>query len=83
MKVFPKGVKEPLLLTHVTGIGGKYGISCRQTEIEMLPLESPRKVTFFIIREKHSDMEFNVGYLTALSKNEAIFINSNTLKTRL
>ena len=72
MNVFPKGVKEPLILFHVTGIGGEYGLSCRQKESEMISLDSPRKVAFFIIREKHSDLESQVGYLTALSKTEAL-----------
>ena len=72
LNVFPKGVKEPLILTHITGIGGKYGFSCRQKESEMMPLESPKKVAFFMIREKHSDLECKEGYLTALSKTEAL-----------
>ena len=71
-KVFPKGVKEPLLLTHVVGIGGKYGLSCRQSESALVPLENPRMVKFFLIRDKHSDLEPRVGTLTALSKTEAI-----------
>lgn len=71
-KVFPKGVKEPLLLTHVTGIGGKYQLSCKLKESEMLALENPRKVEFFVIRDKHSTLESETGYLVALSKTEAL-----------
>ena len=72
LNVFPKGVKEPLVLTHVIGIGGKYGLSCRQKESELIELENPRKVKFFMIKEKHSDLEFHMGYLIALSKTEAL-----------
>ena len=72
LKVFPKGVKEPLTLSHVKGIGGKYGLTCGQKKSEMVTLETPRKVEFFVIREKHSDLECSVGYLTAVSKTEAL-----------
>ena len=72
LNVFPKGVKESLILTHITGIGGKYGLSCRQKESEMMPLETPKKVVFFMIREKHSDLEGKEGYLAAVSKTEAL-----------
>ena len=71
-EVFPKGVKEPIVLTHVTGIGGKYGVSCRQKEGELTPLENPRKVEFFIIREKHRELESQIGHLVAVSKTEAL-----------
>lgn len=70
--VFPKGVKEPLLLAHVTGIGGAYGLSCKRQEETPIPLEQPREVSFFLIRDKHSDLEPSIGYLTALSKAGAI-----------
>lgn len=75
--VFPKGVKAPLVLTNVMGIGGKYGLSCMaQDNEELLPLASPYKVEFFIIKEKHSDLESNQGVLTALSRREAILETS-------
>jgi adenylate cyclase len=70
--VFPKGVKEPLVLSHVTGIGGEYGLSCRRQEEVPVPLAMPREVSFFIIRDKHSDLEPNIGHLTALSRTGAV-----------
>ena len=80
LDVFPKGVKEPLTLSHVIGIGGKYGLTCGQKKSEMITLETPKKVEFFIIREKHSDLERSVGYLTALSKTEALMETEVELK---
>ena len=73
---FPKGVKEPLLLAQITGIGGEYGLSCRLREEIPVPLEMPRKVSFFVIRDKHSDLEPNIGYLTALSRTGAVMETS-------
>lgn len=70
--VFPKGVKEPLVLAHVTGIGGEYGLSCRKQEEAPVPLETPKEVSFLIIRDKHCDLTPNIGYLTALSPTGAV-----------
>lgn len=70
--VFPKGVTEPLTLSHVTGIGGAYGVSCKRREDEPLPLEKPQEVGFFVIRDKHSDIEPSRGRITALSASGAV-----------
>ena len=70
--VLPKGVKEPLLLTHVVGIGGIYNLSCKQKESSLELLAIPKEVEFFQIRDKHSDLEPSIGHLIALSKTEAI-----------
>ncbi len=71
--VFPKGIKAPLVLTNVMGIGGKYGLSCQaRNNEELRPLNSPRKVEFYIIKGKHSDLEANRGMITALSPREAV-----------
>lgn len=79
--VFPKGVKAPLVLTSVMGIGGKYGLSCDNMERhELTRLDSPCKVEFFIIKGKHSDMESNRGILTALSEKEAIMETSAAIE---
>lgn len=79
--VFPKGVKAPLVLTNVVGIGGKYGLSCEaQYNEELRQLKTPHKVEFFIIKEKHSDLVSNRGILTALSPREAILETSAAIE---
>lgn len=70
--VFPKGVNEPLTLTHVTGIGGNYGLSYKRKDEELLPLKTPIALSFFIIREKHNDLEPRTGQLVALSRTGAV-----------
>ena len=70
--VFPKGVKEPLVLSHITGIGGTYALSCRQQHELPEPLETPRDVLFLVIRDKHNDLTPSPGRLIALSKTSAI-----------
>ncbi|MBQ3497013.1 MAG: PAS domain-containing protein [Oscillospiraceae bacterium] len=70
--VFPKGVREPLVLSHVTGIGGAYALSCKQHHELPQPLETPRDVSFLVIRDKHNDLTPSAGRLTALSKTGAV-----------
>ncbi|MBQ2829845.1 MAG: PAS domain-containing protein [Oscillospiraceae bacterium] len=70
--VFPKGVREPLVLSHITGIGGEYTLSCKQYIESPEPLEIPRDVLFLVIRDKHNDLNPSAGRLTALSKAGAI-----------
>lgn len=79
--VFPKGVKEPLLLAHVTGIGGKYDLSCRRQEDPPIPLEAHREVAFYVIRDKHNALEPSVGKLTAVSKTEALLQTEEPLSS--
>ena len=79
--VFPKGIEAPLVLTNVMGIGGKYGLSCQPQDDEtLMPLATPYKVDFYIIKGKHSDLEANRGIITALSPREAILETSAAIE---
>ena len=71
-EVFPKGVKTPLTLSQVTGIGGDYGVSCKQREEVPEPLERPVPVLFAAIHEKHVDAEPSEGRFTAMSRTGAV-----------
>ena len=71
-EVFPKGVKGALKLSHVTGIGGSYGVSCARQEDRPVALAAPQEIAFFVIRDKHSDLEPSRGRLTALSRTGAV-----------
>ena len=71
-EVFPKGVKTPLTLAQVTGIGGAYGVSCRQREEMPEPLACPAPVSFVAIHEKHVDAEPSAGQFTAMSRSGAV-----------
>lgn len=71
-EVFPKGVKAPLTLAQVTGIGGAYGVSCKQRMKMPEPLERPAPVFFVTIHEKHVDAEPSAGCFTAMSHTGAV-----------
>ncbi|MCI6720424.1 MAG: PAS domain-containing protein [Clostridiales bacterium] len=71
-EVFPKGVKEPLRLSHVTGIGGRYNLSCKQCGEDPQPLAAPCAVEFYIIRDKHCTLLPSTGRLTALCRTGAV-----------
>ena len=70
--MFPKGVKAPLTLAQVTGIGGAYGVSCKQRMKMPEPLERPAPVFFVTIHEKHVDAEPSAGCFTAMSHTGAV-----------
>ena len=65
-------MKEPLVLAHVTGIGGEYRLSCKVQEEKPKPLAMPREVSFYTIKEKHSDLEARCGKIVALAKTGAV-----------
>ena len=79
-EVFPKGVKTPLTLAQVTGIGGAYGVSCRQREEMPEPLACPAPVSFVAIHEKHVDAEPSAGQFTAMSRTGAVLETEEPLE---
>lgn len=78
--VFPKGVKNPIILSHVTAIGGKYNASCRQREEAPEELPVPVDVDFFVIRDKHSDLTSNPGRITGLCRTCAVMETDTKLE---
>lgn len=72
LEIFPKGVKTPLKISQVTGIGGKYQVSCAQAEICPKELEQPILVSFVKIHEKHCDTEASTGKFTAICRTGGI-----------
>lgn len=80
MEVMPKGVKNPIILSQITGIGGEYQLSYEQKEEELVYLEKPQEVTFSLVKDKHNDMKVNSGRITASSKSEAILVTDEELK---
>ncbi|MEF2837439.1 MAG: adenylate/guanylate cyclase domain-containing protein [Oscillospiraceae bacterium] len=72
LKVFPKGVKGGLTISHITGIGKPYHLSCAgdsQAE-EMLPVRIP--VEFKRISEKHCSETVFEGTITAINGKNVV-----------
>lgn len=70
--VLPKGVDQPMVLSHVVGIGAPYGLSCLSGGEAPKPLAAPLRADFLCIREKHVDELPNKGFFTALCETGAI-----------
>ena len=70
--VRPKGVKAPLVLSHITGIGGNYGVNYNWLEERPVPLKTPVPVSFVAIHEKHMDELPSAGRFTALGRSGGV-----------
>jgi hypothetical protein len=72
LEVYPKGVKGALILSHITGIGKPYSLSCNvpSEDTDMLDVNLP--VTFKRIADKHCSETVFDGILTAISEKNAI-----------
>ena len=71
-EVMPKGVHKPITLSEVVGVGAPYSVSCGQATEPPVPLKTPVEVTFFPIREKHTEKQGETGSFVALSRDEAV-----------
>lgn len=79
-EVFPKGVKEGLVLSQVTGIGAPYHFSYAEEEDVFQPLKQPRDVEYVLIQGKHVEKQATLGRLVAFSDNGAVMETEHPLK---
>lgn len=70
--VFPKGVKEALVISSVRGIKGAYGLSLSREEESLTTLKKPIEVEFCVIHGKHGDAKRLQGKITAFSETSAV-----------
>ena len=72
LEVYPKGVKGALTISHITGIGKPYGLSCAadSEKEKMVPVNIP--VGFKRISDKHCSETVSEGILTAISSKNAV-----------
>ena len=72
LEVYPKGVKGALTISHITGIGKPYDLSCAaDAEKEtMLPVKIP--VGFKRISDKHCSETVFEGFVTAINSKNAV-----------
>lgn len=72
LEVFPKGVKGGLTLSHITGIGQPYSLSCgdQSRQENLRPVHIP--VEFKRIADKHCSETVFAGTLTAISEKNAL-----------
>ena len=71
-KASPKGVKEPITITCVRGIGKPYDIYIPKKTVEMVPLERPEPVIFYSLEGKQVDDRMRKGSLLSVSETGAV-----------
>lgn len=70
-QVQPKGVKEPITIYEVGGIGGEYDLLLSQAEEELKPLASAIDIEYMVLDGKHIDDRILSGKIVKLSAKEA------------
>ena len=81
MEVMPKGVKEPLTLSSVVGIGAPYNVSCETATEAPKALKTPVTVTFSSIKDKHMSQRAETAIVVAVSHDGAIIKTDAELRT--
>lgn len=72
MDVMPKGVKEPITIYEVGGVGGDFNIFLPQKkELELLDLTEPLTIQFTVLAGKHASEDFYSGSVTRLIEQAA------------
>lgn len=72
MEVMPKGVKKPLHIYEISGIGGDYNLYLPpKTPPALFELQSPLPVKFSILEGKHASMELHDGSISKLGSKFA------------
>ncbi|NEQ39034.1 MAG: adenylate/guanylate cyclase domain-containing protein [Okeania sp. SIO3I5] len=70
-EVMPKGVKKPITIYDVGGLGGKYNLVLRKEEEIYLPLKEAISLHYVVLDGKNIGDSLNNGSLVKLSEKEA------------
>lgn len=79
MTVLPKGAKEEIVLSHVTGIGAPYNVKITVTKNAPKPIPEPIPICFFRIDEKHTMEQVFYGGITAVGRDCALMETESEL----
>ncbi len=71
LRVEPKGIRDPITLYEVGGIGGKYNLFLPRTDDVLVELQTPIALEFTILEGKHAVGNLFLGKLIRLSPTEA------------
>ena len=70
MEVMPKGVKNPLTIYEIGGIGGDFNIYLPEKEAhELKELSEPISIQFTVLAGKHASLDLIDGKITKLFEN--------------
>lgn len=71
LRVEPKGIRTPMTVYEVRGIGGKYQLFLPEAEDKMQPLGQAVPLEFTVLEGKHAVGNLFQGWFTKLSKSGA------------
>lgn len=71
LQVEPKGIREPLTLYEVGGIGGKYNLFLPKTDEPLTPVHPAIALEYSVLEGKHAVGNLFAGKITQLSTAEA------------
>jgi adenylate cyclase len=72
MEVMPKGVKKPITISEVGGIGGEFNIFLEEKKpLDLYTLAHPMRINFSILAGKHAGDELHSGTITRMSRKHA------------
>ena len=77
-EVMPKGVKQPITIYDVGGIGGKYNLFLTKEEEIYLPLKEAISLHYVVLDGKNIGDSLNNGSLVKLSEKEAEIQGGNS-----
>lgn len=68
IEVMPKGVKEPIIIYEIGGIGGEFNIFLpEKTAVELVELHESISIGFTILAEKHASADVHQGTMTKMT----------------
>jgi adenylate cyclase len=71
MQVEPKGVKEPITIYEVEGIGGEHNLYLPEVEAELFALDKEIPIRYMVLEEKFAGRTIFEGNCVKLSTKEA------------
>jgi adenylate cyclase len=80
MQVQPKGIKEPITIYDIGGIGGKFKLYLPQNDTEMIPLEEEIYFEYTIVSGKDAKGDIFSGVLVSISENGAMVRSPQNLE---
>ncbi|KPA15052.1 adenylyl cyclase [Candidatus Magnetomorum sp. HK-1] len=82
-QVMPKGVKQPITIYDIGGIGGTYNKYLPEKKtVTLFELTEPLVIAFTILEGKHAGVEKHIGYIIQMAELE-LLIQSEVCAERL
>ena len=82
LQVEPKGVRAPITVYDIGGIGPPHDLVLRSTEDAMVALETPLPIRYAVLEDKHVGSAIFAGHIVGLSRREAEIAGEDLVAAR-